>query len=51
LTISVLALLAHTMDNGADISAELPLIDLDVFRTHPKDSQIVLDECKKVGRV
>jgi len=39
------------MDNGADISAELPLIDLDVFRTNPKDSEIVINECKKVSHV
>ncbi|KAG2022943.1 hypothetical protein CC2G_000655 [Coprinopsis cinerea AmutBmut pab1-1] len=31
------------------VTTDLPVIDLDVYRTQPRDSQAVLDECKKAA--
>ncbi len=32
-----------------DLSMDLPVVDLDIFLSAPRDSEAVIQECKKVG--
>jgi len=34
----------------SDISKDLPVVDLDIFLAGPPASDVVIKECKKVGR-
>lgn len=36
--------------SAEDISKDLPVINLDIFRAGPPDSDAVIQECQKVGR-
>lgn len=31
------------------VTSDLPVIDLDLYRTQPQDSEAVLEECRKVS--